>query len=245
MTHLFNVKKNLYYLIRKIIYFISFFSPNYFKIVIYYYCYYFSENKENELFRLNNIIYKKGNAIDVGCNLGLWSYALTKNKKIKKIYSFEPNKEITKNLNDFNSNKIKIFYYALSNKEIIRNLIIPYNKNYELDGYATIEKEIYLKTKSLFKQFKKIIIKSKKLDSFNFKNISFIKIDVEGHELKLLNGSKKFFKLNKPNCLIEIKKKNLPQVQKFFNSLNLNYKCKQKVDTLKLAKENYLFSITK
>ena len=34
----------------------------------------------------------------------------------------------------------------------------------------------------------------KKLDEFNFKNkISFIKIDVEGHEIEVVNGSKRTY----------------------------------------------------
>ena len=97
-----------------------------------------------------------------------------------------------------------------------------------------------------FKKFKKIKIKTAKLDNFNFKNISFIKIDVEGHELKLLKGAKKIFKVNKPDCLIEIKKKNLLKVKKFFNDLNVKYRCVPKKNfVFKFAKENYLFSINK
>ena len=46
------------------------------------------------------------------------------------------------------------------------------------------------------------------LDDFNFNNhISFIKIDVEGHELEVLKGAKKTIKKFKPNMLIEIEER--------------------------------------
>ena len=80
-------------------------------------------------------------------------------------------------------------------------------KKYELDGWASIEKNIYDKCK--FKKFNQMKVITRKLDYYKFKNIGFIKIDVEGHELSLLRGAIKFFKKNKPDCLIEIKTENL------------------------------------
>ena len=38
----------------------------------------------NELFKLKQLISSKGNAIDIGCNKGLFSYALSKQSKIIK-----------------------------------------------------------------------------------------------------------------------------------------------------------------
>ena len=87
------------------------------------------------------------------------------------------------------------------------------------------------------------MLRQKKLDDFNFKNVSFVKIDVEGHELKLLKGSKIFFLKNKPDCLIEIKKKNLPKVKNFFKKIDSKYRCISKKNlSFRLMNENYLFS---
>jgi FkbM family methyltransferase len=44
----------------------------------------------------------------------------------------------------------------------------------------------------------------KKLDDFNFNNVGFIKIDVEGHELSVLYGAKSTIERNRPALLIEI-----------------------------------------
>jgi len=235
------IKRIIFTILRKILKIFHIFSKNSFKIKLQYLIYYFNENKENELFKIKELISKKGNAIDIGCNRGLYSYALSKQEKISKIYSFEPNKSILNDLQNYNCKNIKIFNYALSNKVKNENLIIPYYKHLELDGFATLEKQLFLNRK--FSKFKKINIKTKKLDNFNFKNICFIKIDVEGHEISLLNGAKKIFKSNKPNCLIEIKKGNLFKVKKFFKSIDNKYKCiSKKKFFFKFSQENYFFS---
>ena len=137
--------------------------------------------------------------------------------------------------------RIKIYNLALSDQNKKKILQIPLYKNMILDGWATLERKNH--SENNFNKFKKIRIKTKKLDDFHFKNISFIKIDVEGHELSLLRGAKKFFKLNKPNCLIEIKKNNLSKVKKFFNDLNVKYRCVSKKNySFKFFRDNYFFS---
>ena len=60
----------------------------------------------------------------------------------------------------------------------------------------------------------------------------------------MLEGSRKFFIQNKPNCLIEIEKKNVLKVKKFFQSL----KCGYKVNSIsylgiKLTKNNFFFKV--
>lgn len=235
------VKKIVFLIVRKFLKIILLLSPYSLKMKVHYYIYFFNQQKEIELFNIEKLISKKGGAIDIGCNLGLYSYVFSKQKKIDKIYSFEPNKSNLNDLYNYNCKNLKIFNFALSNCSKIQDLIVPYFRHFELDGFATLEKNIFLNKK--FKKFKKIKIKTRKLDSFNFKRISFIKIDVEGHEINLLEGAKKTFKLNKPNCLIEIKKGNLSNVKKFFKSIDIKYKCvPKKKFAFKFAKENYLFS---
>lgn len=230
--------------IRKFLKFILVFLPKSSKLGMHYYISYFIENTnntENELYNLKYIITKNTDAIDVGCNNGLYTYALSKNKNINKIYAFEPNKKITKKIIDYKNSKIKLYHIALSDKNTEKILKIPVVENYELDGWASIEKNIYDKCE--FKKFNQIKVKTRKLDYYKFKNIGFIKIDVEGHELSLLKGAINFFKKNTPDCLIEIKNANLTKVVKFFKDLKLNYKHinKNKFNFL-FSKQNFFFS---
>ena len=62
-------------------------------------------------------------------------------------------------------------------------------------------------------------IKSKKLDNFTFSNrISFIKIDVEGHEMSVIKGAENTIKQYKPTLLVEIEEKH--SKQKVLDSIN-------------------------
>ena len=74
------------------------------------------------------------------------------------------------------------------------------------------------------------------LDKYNFKNISIIKIDVEGHEINVLNGALNTILKNKPKILIEVW--NRPKKKKEFLEFmkKINYKIK------KISGEDYLCS---
>ena len=100
------LRRIIFSISRKILKIFLMLSASSFSIKIQYFIYYFSENKENELFKLKQLISSKGNAIDIGCNKGLFSYALSKQSKIIKIFSFEPNKFI---LNDLKKNYFLYF----------------------------------------------------------------------------------------------------------------------------------------
>ena len=222
--------------VHKIVKQIYIFIPDSKKLNFLYYLYFLEKNAEYEVFNLKKLINKKGSALDIGANYGLYTFGLTKVKNVNKIYSFEPNSHLTKNFKK-NNKKIKVYNYALSDKNSIKILAIPIINNYEYHGWGSVEtgKNIWPKK---FVVFKKKKVSCKKLDFFNFKNINFIKIDVEGHELQVLKGGKKFFLKNKPNCLIEVRKKNLPNVKKFFRNLNCNYSF---IKNNQLHESNYLF----
>lgn len=234
--------KIIFKFILKILRILSIFINKESKLKILYWMYFFQECRENELYNIEQLITRKGGAVDIGCSSGLWTYGLSKQKRINQILCFEPNKKKTKNIHEYNNNKIKIFHHALSNKNGVKILNIPIYKNIELDGWASLENIKNFKKK--FFKFIKIKVTTRKLDSFNFRDISFVKIDVEGHELKLLQGARKFFEINKPNCIIEINKKNFSKVKNFFKNLKVNYKYVPKNKfSFRFSKENFLFSI--
>ena len=103
----------------------------------------------------------------------------------------------------FNNNpRVAIYNYALDENEKIRTLYVPYYKNIiSLHNFASFYKNVALKQlfdiikiKKKFINFKTFQVKCKRLDSFSIRNISFIKIDVEGKESGILNGMTKILK---------------------------------------------------
>jgi FkbM family methyltransferase len=135
-------------------------------------------------------------AIDVGAWIGDSSVSLS--KKFKNIMAFEPNPIVfeclIKNLKGRNIQNVTLFNVGLSNMDRKQKLIFPIST-----GSAWI-------SKIEANQEKITTINTRTLDSFNiFKDVDFIKIDVDSHEGFLLEGSKNFFKKNNPLVMIEYK----------------------------------------
>ena len=122
---------------------------------------------------------------------------------------------------------ITLYNCALSNKNEFTNLKVPlrgksfFKENieeiYKL-GCATIHKD------NNFKDFNTYKVETKKLDDvIQNKEISFIKIDVEGHELDVIEGSKKIIKEYKPTLLVEIEEKHTKKPNSYVINEIKNY----------------------
>ena len=170
---------------------------------------------------LNNYITDDKNFIDIGAHVGTYSFIL--GKKAKHTYSFECNPKIfcylaaniaLHELED----KITPHRYALGNKEDTLDYIIRSE-----DGGGNGVKKLNDYDDNL----KKIKVQVKTLDSFNLTNIGFIKIDVEGFEKEVLEGS-----------LTTLIKNNYPPI--LFESWG-NWKEKEGVSADKLKEELFTF----
>tara|TARA_B100000945_G_scaffold94562_1_gene73889 strand:+ start:704 stop:1456 length:753 start_codon:yes stop_codon:yes gene_type:complete len=180
-------------------------------------------NDEKELQLLKKIIIPETDTIDIGVYRGVYSYEMAKYSKM--VHAFEPNpiifKDIELNLSKIIKN-INLYNFALSDKENKVLLKVPIrNKNYDKSNYeeyfqmgrATIHEQNVMGDIETFE------IKSKKLDNFTFSNrISFIKIDVEGHEMSVIKGAENTIKQYKPTLLVEIEEKH--SKQKVLESIN-------------------------
>ena len=75
-----------------------------------------------------------------------------------------------------------------------------------------------------FKKWKEIYdVPIVTLDSYNLKNVSVMKVDVEGHELNALTGAKKTLLLSKPVIVLEVWRKRtnrLKKIEEFLKSIN-------------------------
>jgi len=166
-----------------------------------------------------------GFAIDIGANIGLWSKDLS--EYFDNTVCFEPNKKCIKFLKkNINEKKSVIYNFALGSDNTQMNLYTPsfsggssFINNTKI-GLNEDGSNIYGEfSKNTSKQ--KTIVKT--LDSFNFQNVDFIKIDVQGFELEVLKGAYKTLRANSPIICIE---ENLPDLKEseIYNFLiELNY----------------------
>ncbi len=189
------------------------------------------KNYEKELSIISSFKNSKRDAVDVGVYRGIYTYKLS--QEFKHVYSFEPNPLIypylKKNLTKIIKN-MSLQNLAISDNNGEINLKIPsrrksifktnYEELYKL-GCATIHKQNKIQNYNSFK------VKKIKLDDIlKNKDISFIKIDVEGHEKEVINGSKNIIINNRPTLLVEIEERhsNYPvnETIKFINNLGYN-----------------------
>jgi len=159
---------------------------------------------------LSKILSKNMIFLDIGANSGV--YSVLASSYCKKIYSFEPNIKVFKNLiKNLKLNKIKNICLNIGiGKD---NSIARITKNLGDQNYIINKKKLNIPSYK---------IQLKNIDSFKFKKKKLvIKIDVEGHELDVLIGSKKTFYQNKLIIIIiemNYKKSNLKKIQKFLKS---------------------------
>ena len=132
----------------------------------------------------------KRNCIDIGSHVGLWTRELA--SKFEQVYCFEPNPVFIecfkKNITETN---VQLFQYGLSNNEHTASMN---------------------ETNSTMMNDEPGSIQCRTLDSFNLNNIDFIKIDVDGFEVKVLSGAIESITRNKPAINIEMKKEKRPSI---------------------------------
>lgn len=145
-------------------------------------------------------------SIDVGANRGLYSQEMIKHSK--ECWAFEPNPVLADNLRRMFKSKLKVEQLALSNEGGQVNIRIPL----DYPGRATIEDSNTLEDYDLDdpNQVKIISITKGKLDDYQFDPVSFIKIDVEGHEKAVLEGAINLITKNKPAILLEAEERHKP-----------------------------------
>ena len=169
----------------------------------------FKENKINFFF-------------DVGANSGIYSLIISKLFPKTSILSFEPVKftfkKLEKNISlNPNLKNIKRYNYGLSNKNSKLKMKALLKKKFiQSGGYGVVNNKDNLK--NLHTEF---AIFKKADDKFKYKNKTIcLKIDVEGHEIFVLDGLKKIFKNNKIFLQIEILPNNFTKTNKYLNKFS-------------------------
>ena len=165
--------------------------------------------KEKDIFYLKKILslddYKNDKIfIDCGANVGLYTGLLHEYiNDNSEVYSFEPRINVYNILKDrFNEfSNIKTEFLAVSDKNTSSEICL--NASHAKGSLSFKNKDI---------GFSKQPVYCIKLDSYfsnikNHRKISFLKIDVEGHEINVLKGAYNILKFHKPIVLCEIEER--------------------------------------
>lgn len=147
-------------------------------------------------------------SMDIGANKG--HFALFLAKYTSFVHCFEPLPVMQDFLNTrFRRTNIRIHDCALGNCEQELDLYIPSVKEQKYETRSSLIKEVSDNNVMGEKvtEIQTIKVKVKKLDSFKIDNLGFMKIDVEGYELQVLDGAKETIQHNRPNLFIEIEQR--------------------------------------
>lgn len=129
-------------------------------------------------------------AIDIGANVGLWSRDLT--EEFDQVIAFEPVQIfrdcLAKNVTKDN---ITVIEHALGNEETTATMNITTDNmgHTHIDPTSIGNGTTQVKT----------------LDSYNFDNIDYIKMDCEGFEFRVIQGGENTIKRCKPLVIVEQK----------------------------------------
>jgi FkbM family methyltransferase len=143
-------------------------------------------------------------AIDVGANMGIYAFAMA--KYARQVIAFEPNTDLWPFLRRFLGSNVRLEDAALSDTPGQAEFRVVAGNT----GVATIEANNPL---SMIGRPETISVRSvatRTLDSFGLTDVSFIKIDVEGHEEAVLAGGRETIAACRPAVLVEAEDRHNP-----------------------------------
>lgn len=150
-------------------------------------------------------------AIDVGANVGLYSYELTRH--FARVESFEPNPHCNRVIRASRRHNLTLHDVALSNREGSSTLTVPLIAGQPATALGSLDRRVSAGTEigpHHADGMEDVPVKLRTLDSFGFQEVDLIKIDVEGHELEVIEGATETITRCRPTLMIEIEQRHHP-----------------------------------
>ena len=151
---------------------------------------------EPELGHLAEFVPPDRSAIDIGVWWGPWTYMLA--KRVPRVDAFEPNPDLVAALREAMPENVQLHSVALGETPGETTLWIPPG-GMGTEGRATLEPGRRPDVGGRL-----VSVQRARLDSFDLRDVGFIKIDVEGHEFAVLRGAVNLLETQQPNLMIEI-----------------------------------------
>ena len=136
-------------------------------------------------------------SLDIGANRGAYSYYLARHSR--QCIAFEPNPRLARQLREAVGPKVEVMECAVSNEPSEVTLFIPLENGTELDGLSSVEGADRFQDHDL----KEVAVSAVPLDALQLPPVGFMKIDVEGHELAVLEGACHLIERDAPTVILE------------------------------------------
>jgi FkbM family methyltransferase len=218
--------------------------------------------------------YSEGTILDIGANIGSLSIPIAHKYPHLTVIALEAETKHcqlinkSKELNKLNN--LTVYNYCISDKDNILmygpNINFSTNGNYGGSVMSEDKNDLKILQGTQINGVKKwitnskIIGKSKTIDSFNFKNIIFMKIDVEGFENKVMTGAINSILKYKPTITAEYLNNESPpndsdfykqmtkigykKTNKFGNDIVFTCDYKYKITCFSYSNNNNVYDIT-
>ena len=143
---------------------------------------------------------RKGVAVDAGANKGVFLYHFARH--YQRVLGFEPLPQLATYLQNAAPPNATVHALALSDAEGIATLRLPKGL-IELGSLEAHTAETWTTTAEVETHD----VQLKSLDSFDLAQLDLFKIDVEGHELTVLEGARETLQRCKPTILVEVEER--------------------------------------
>jgi len=154
------------------------------------------KSAEQELSYLDRIVPKGAVTVDVGAHCGLYTRKLA--RLSSKVHAFEPAHRMAALLRRTSASNVSVHEIALSDQTGNAELFVPQGDQDLVYGLASLEPKLGSKEKVV-----SINVPTVRLDAIVHQDVAFVKIDVEGHELNVLNGAVELLEHSQPVFLVE------------------------------------------
>jgi FkbM family methyltransferase len=154
------------------------------------------KSAERELSYLDKIIPDDAVTVDVGANCGLYTRRLA--RLSRQVHAFEPSQQMARLLRRTSARNVRIHEIALSDHDGDAELFIPQGEDGLVHGLASLEARVGSSGRSISAH-----VPIARLDAVIHQDVAFVKVDVEGHELNVLNGAVELLERCQPVFLVE------------------------------------------
>lgn len=154
---------------------------------------------DEEMFRALSLTRRRRVFVDIGANMGIYSYFFSRH--FGRVEAFEPLREVTYRLRALRSDTVTVHDVALSEQAGSLRFNIP------LVGGRPNAQLASLEPRGEDCEVREVEVRS--VDSYGFAEVDLMKIDVEGHEEKVIKGALGTIAACKPVLIIEIEQRHL------------------------------------